>query len=500
MSPRVFFSALAQETNVFSALPTGMESFTGRFEVPGYIARSAPPFPESLLAGLQRLQEQGAIHLTVGPVAGAQPSGIVTARAFEALRDAILAQVDATLPLDIVALHLHGAMIAEGEPDCEGDLLTRIRDKVGDRTLIGALLDPHAHLSTRMLESADILIAYKEYPHTDFRERAAELIDLLLRAHRGSIKPCAALWDAGVIGVFHTHRAEVRALVDRMQSWERGGEALSVSLIHGFPWGDTQDFGTRALVISDDDLPKAQRLAAALATAAQAVAIESPIATTPLETALCQLPAARPAEGPVVWADTADNPGGGAAGDSTYVLAALHERGFEGACLGPLWDPGVVDIAFNLGVGGSSQIRLGGKTGVHSGAPLDLHAQVIALDAEAFQTFAGERFRLGRSAALRCAGIDVVVTSVREQARGTDLFTRLGIPLTEKRLVVVKSSQHFHDAYASIASKIVYVDCAGSLQSDLTAFRYQNLVRPRWPIDASPVAPWSVTTRCRNVI
>jgi microcystin degradation protein MlrC len=491
MSPAVFTAALAQETNVFGPLPTGLQSFTGRFIVPGHSASGAPPFPEALLANLQRRSARGELRLVSGPVAGAHPSGIVTRHAYESLRDEILRSLTAAQPIDIVALHLHGAMIADCYTDCEGDLLARIRALMGPEVIIGALLDPHAHLSARMLGAADILIAYKEYPHTDFRERADELVELLLRTERGGVQPHASLWDAGVIGVFHTNLPEVRALVDRMQNWERSRRALTVSLIHGFPWGDGKDLGTRALVISDGDPDGADLLAAELAEAAQALALQTPVSAIPLPTAFHQLTQYQ-GDGPVVWADTADNPGGGAAGDSTYVLAALLDRHIVGVCLGPLWDPMVVEIAFNAGVGNTLRVRLGGKTGPLSGMPVDTSAEVLALLEEASQSFAGARFPLGRAAALRCAGVDVVVTSERDQARGTDLFTNLGIQLQEKRLIVVKSSQHFYESFAKITRHIVYLECPGSLQSNLKSYAYEHVSRPRWPLDDTPARPWRV--------
>lgn len=498
MSPHVFLAALAQETNAFAPLPTGAGGFTGRFvTATGRAARGSPPFPEALQESLQRHESDGRLQLTVGPVAGAHPGGLVVRRTYELLRDQILSELAAARPVDIVALHLHGAMMADGYPDCEGDLLSRIREVVGMKAVVGALLDPHAHLSDRMLEAADLLIAYKEYPHTDFRERAEELTTLLLATHQGDVTPCSALWDSGVIGVFHTNLPEVRDLVDRMHRWESTHQALTASLIHGFPWGDTPDMGTRALVICDRDLEQADGLAAELAAAAQTLAIRAPVRTVRLEDALRAL-GQQSAASPEVWADCADNPGGGAAGDSTFVLDALLQHNVSNACLGPLWDPAVVDIAFEAGVGARLDVRVGGKSGRHSGAPIDARVEVLALNASASQTFAGARFPLGRAAALRCAGIELVVASERDQARGTDLFTNLGIPCEERRLIVVKSSQHFQESFARIASRIVYLDCPGTLQLDLASYAYERLTRPRWPLDPVPPSPWRVATRGRR--
>ena len=72
----------------------------------------------------------------------------------------------------MVLLGLHGAMVADGYDDCEGDLLQKVRAIVGPGVVVGAELDPHCHLTPAMVDSADLLIAYKEYPHTDVLERA----------------------------------------------------------------------------------------------------------------------------------------------------------------------------------------------------------------------------------------------------------------------------------------------------------------------------------------
>jgi microcystin degradation protein MlrC len=494
MSPTVFAAALAQETNSFGPLPTGLDSFSGRFRVGDRISTSEPPFPQALLGALERCATSGELRLIRGPVAGAHPGGIVSRFAYESLRDHILTTLAAAAPVDIVALHLHGAMIAEGYLDCEGDLLTRVRQLLGPTVIIGALLDPHSHLSHEMVTAADALIAYKEYPHVDFRERAEELVRILLRAHRGEVQAHTAVWDAGVIAIYHTNRPEVRTLVARMRAWEDTGRILSASLIHGFPWGDSPDLGTRALVIAGDPAV-ADQLAAELADSAQSVAVHTRSSETTLTDALEQLSDAASAGAPIVWADTADNPGGGAAGDSTYVLRALLRRGATAVCLGPLWDPMAVAVAFNVGVGGHAAIRLGGKTGPLSGDPLDLQVEVLALAEDASQTFAGEKFPLGRAAALRCAGIDVVVATERDQARGIDLFTRFGIRPTDKRLIVVKSSQHFYDSFSKIAARIVYLDCPGSLRPSLKSYPYRRVSRPLWPLDTQPPAPRRVLLR-----
>ena len=54
---------------------------------------------------------------------------------------------------------------------------------------------------------------------------------------------------------------------------------------------------------------------------------------------------------------------------------------------------------------------------------------------------------MGDSALVEADGIEIVLCSLRNQAMGTDLFTQLGCDLAAKKIVVVKSSQHFHASY-----------------------------------------------------
>ena len=180
-----------------------------------------------------------------------------------------------------------------------------------------------------------------------------------------------------------------------------------------------------------------------------------------LDEALALPPA--PEAGPVVLADGADNAGGGAPSDATFVLRRLLERGITDAALGPLWDPGAVRLAFEAGVGARLPLRMGGKVGPMSGDPVDAPVTVLALQPALQMTgLGGTRQPMGDCALVRAAGVDIVLSSVRSQAIDTDLFTQLGCALHGKRLVVVKSSQHFHAAYARIARRVVYVDAPGT--------------------------------------
>ena len=151
---RVFIACLGTETNTFSSLPTGEQTYRETALFDGDATRHAPtPFSKPLHIWRERAEQQGH-EVVEGLCAFAQPAGRTIRRVYEDYRDRILAQARAALPLDLVLVNMHGAMVAEGYDDCEGDLLARLREVVGPDTVLGGELDLHCHITPLMLEAA----------------------------------------------------------------------------------------------------------------------------------------------------------------------------------------------------------------------------------------------------------------------------------------------------------------------------------------------------------
>lgn len=479
---RVFTASLATESNTFAPIPTGLQDFhEGIYHLPGEHPAEPTFFSGPVWAARERGRGAGWTVIQ-GLVAAAYPGGPTTRAAYESMRDEILGQLRAAMPVDIVALGLHGAMVAEGYEDCEGDLLGRVREITGPRAAVGATLDPHGHISQQMLNAADLLISWKEYPHTDINERAVELISLLERQAEGRIRLAHACVDCNMIGMIFTTQEPGASLVRLMREMERRPGVLSVSLNHGFPWGDVPDMGTKVMVYTDADPELANRTARELADrvieSREAFLIDRPDVDRALDMAMaCATP-------PVVIADSADNPGGGAASDSTWFLKRMIDRCITNAAIGAFWDPSVVAIAFNAGQGARLSLRLGGKTGPKSGDPLDVEARVMCLrkDHRMQALVEGSTIDCGDAALLDVGGIDVVVTTKRVQPMGTDMFTALGCDLSAKRIVVVKSSQHFHEHFSKIAGKVIYAEAPGVVTLALDTLDYRRIHWPKWPM------------------
>ena len=222
---KIFAAGMAHESNSFVSEPTTYSDYLVQRGAPG----SPIDYPSQDMNQTWGKQAAAGNHAFIfSLMAWAQPGGINTRGAYEALRDEILVDLRTALPVDIVLLHLHGAMIAQGYEDCEADILQRVRALVGPDTVIGVELDLHCHLTEAKISSADIVVLYKEYPHTDMEERGAELFDLAIAAKTGQIKPVMALFDCGMVGLYATTRQPMRGFVDQMSEAERRQSILSV--------------------------------------------------------------------------------------------------------------------------------------------------------------------------------------------------------------------------------------------------------------------------------
>lgn len=477
---RVFTACLGTETNTFSPFVTGYQNFaeTCLFRGGDY-GDAQPLFGGPLRVWRQRAAEQGWVVIE-SLCAFAQPAGVTLRPVYEAFRDEIVADLRRALPVDMVLLSMHGAMVAEGYDDCEGDTIAAVREVVGPDVPIGVELDLHCHLTPRMVDAATAIITFKEYPHIDTLERAEELFTIIADTACGKLRPTMALYDCNMLGVFHTTVEPMQSFVAAMQAAEGRDGVLSLSLAHCFPWGDVPDLGVRMLAITDNQPQQAAALAEQFGRKLWDLREQLQPDYKSIDAAIDLALATE--GGPVVLADVSDNAGGGAPNDSTFILQALLERGVTNAAIACIWDPIAVALAMEAGEGVSFDMRIGGKMGPMSGDPVDLPITVTKLLKNAHQTFSHRRASLGDAAALHGRGIDIVVNSQRTQTFGPDAFSNLGIDPTQKKILVVKSMQHFYAGFAPIARRVIYVAAPGALVPDFTQLPYQHADRNKWPL------------------
>lgn len=481
---KAFVAAFYCETNSFSPLPCGWQSFREQML---YRPGEHPDMLHEVTAPLYVLRKRAKTQgwtVIEGTCAYAKPAAPVQRRVYESIRDEILEQLKAALPVDMVVLSLHGAMIADGTIDCEGDIAARARQIVGENVAIGMLLDPHCHLSKAKLKNCDIVILLKEAPHTDFEARSEELLNLLAGKAAGKINPHSSVFNCRMLDLFVTTQEPMRSFVNEISRLEGKNGVLSISIAHGMELGDSPEMGTKVLVVTDDAPESGQRLAEELGHKLFALRGRCmPRFLSEEEAIDIAMSAAR---GPLVLADTSDNSGAGAASDSTFLLSQLMARGARDLCIGPIWDPVAVRLAFDAGEGARLPLRIGGKIGPESGDPIDVQAEVLALQEDAYQTWAGTRLSVGRAAAIRFDGIEAILNDARTQAFGVDLFTNLGVEPASHKIIILKSTMAFVASFEPIVEAVHFVRARGSGDFDMRRRTYKHLRRPIWPLDDDP--------------
>src|SRR5215217_1533255 len=335
---RVFTAALATETNTFSPIAVDKRAFEASLHAkPGQHPATPTLCTAPITVGREVCAQLGWT-LIEGSASWADPAGLIARTTYEELRDEILEQLRAAMPVDGVVMGLHGAMVAQGYDDPEGDLLSRIRDIVGPDILVCAELDPHSHLTEKRVAAANFFVVFKEFPHIDFVDRARDLWSIAVRTLKGEIAPVMSVFDCRMIDVFPTSKQPMRGFVDKLYGLEKSeADVLSLSVIHGFMAGDVPELGTRIIAVTNGNGAKGAALAESLGR--ELFAMRGTFMVTQVDEKTAVDAAVAAPVGPVVIADVWDNPGGGTAGDATVILDELIGRGIRDVAVGTIWDP-----------------------------------------------------------------------------------------------------------------------------------------------------------------
>ncbi|MCR8726055.1 M81 family metallopeptidase [Frigidibacter sp. ROC022] len=483
----VFLATLGTETNTFSTFPTGIDSFRHRLWQEGDVENAvATPWSAPARNWRNWALEEGW-KVSQGLHAFAEPAGTTTRSAYETMRDRILADLKAAGPVDAVMMFMHGAMVADGYDDCEGDMATRIREIVGDKVKIGIELDLHAHIDQVLVDAADIIVFYKTYPHFDHTERARDVFDLMKRTLAGEIDPVMALFDCRTMGLFPTTMdGPMPAYMEKMVAAEGRDGILSLSLNHGFPWADVPLAGAKMLAIADGDMAKAEAAAGAFGKEFYGFRAQAMLPFTPFDEAIEK--AKVKGDKPILLADTSDQIGSGAPGDTTYMLRALIDAGIRSAAVAPLYDPLAVNICFQVGVGAKLPMRIGGKLDPNSGPFLDADVEVLFLKRGAYQEHVNnERIPVGDLAVIRVEGIEVVLTTERSNLFSPTLYTLHGITIDDKQVLAIKNLYKHKDIFIPLTREQLFVASPGCSNPDFGQLPFKRLPRPIWPLDPDPL-------------
>ena len=356
--PRIALGAFMLESNGHSPLAT-REEFASNYIAAGEEMRADwesehPRCPVTLSGFVDRMTATGA--WTPLPLYGAMvgASGPVEHGFFLEVVQQLDSRLRAALPVDGVFLSLHGGAIGEKEGDPEGVVLERVRGIVGRGVPVVATLDLHANVSDRMVRNCDVLVAYRTNPHIDMAERGEESADHMRELLAGT-RATAAMVKLPFIppSVAQNTKSGPYADIIAYGQTKVDSRVMNVSVVSGFSLGDCAKNGMSVTVTTRNDAALAAELARDIALRTwndrkRYIPRLTPLAEATRMAKACGEDPAKPA---LLFADVADNPGGGGRGNTVHILKAFHEAGVQGALLGVFYDPALVAEAKRLAPG-----------------------------------------------------------------------------------------------------------------------------------------------------
>jgi microcystin degradation protein MlrC len=415
--------------------------------------------------------------------AWAVPHGMVAAGGYEALKREFLSRIQDAGPIDGVYLALHGSMVVEGLDDPEGDLLAAVKRLIGKKILC-ASVDFHANLTAQMVGSADILVGYNSFPHTNLFEAGQKAARLICQYHSQThdlrrvfikVPIIAPMEKLLVLG-----EGPMARIVRDLERWEEEDGVLAMSFFLVQPWLDIQEMGCSVVGVCRKELvglvQEKLKQAAVEFWRRRREYFDFPF--YPPEDAIRQGLAR--SEQPILLVETADNAGGGAPGDSAAVLDALLRMDVRAPAILPVVDPEAVETAIRAGVGATIQLSLGGRLNQASGRPVSVRGTVKTISDGRYQyggpVYHGVWTSMGRTVVLEVNGtIWVEVTELPVYTLDPEHYRCVGLHPERMKFVVVKTAASFRASYDAITTTRYYLDTPGVTSSDIRNLPFQRV-------------------------
>ena len=480
---RIALAGFLHETNTFAPLPTNFESFTGKngqwVDKPKEFSAFKSIKANISSIGFMIKAEEFGHEVFPILVTYAQPACTVTNDAFEKIMARILEGLKQNGPFDAVYLDLHGAMVTEDFDDPETEAQRQIRQIVGNIPIV-ASLDLHGNIPRRAVEEFSALVGYRSYPHIDMfetGERAAVLADHLLQGKplKKAYRQLPYLISPSSASTFTEPCLSIYKTLDEI---EKEKEVRSITFMHGFLLSDIDHAGPSIFAYADTQAAAdaaADRLLQVLLDHESGFALNL---LPPAEAVRQAILKSAKAEKPVVLADVQDNAGGGGTSDTVWILEELLRQNTQEAALGLMYDLQAAELIHAAGEGNQVTLDLGGKL-MPGHKPLHGTFTVEKLFEGEFDLTGpmnrGTKADMGKMACIRSGGVQIVVCSIRKQNNDQAYFRVVGIEPTQKKILIVKSTNHYRADYQPIASEIIMVEAPGAHIENPTVLDYKNL-------------------------
>ena len=437
---------------------------------------------------LQRIGEESDIEAVPLYWATALPGGMMTAEAYEMVKQKTLKLLADAEDLDGVLIVNHGALEVEGlDADADSDFVAAIRQQVGPDMPIGVSLDLHGDMTPELLDAGTVFSVLRTAPHRDDKSTGYRAADQLIRVIRKGLKPKKVAVSLPILipgETAVTALAPANHLYGNLPEYDSVPGMMEANILVGFAWNDRPWTKCTAFAVSEDSVELAQEQATKLANAIWAaheefiLRMETAEVDEGLELALTS------PQRPVYVSDSGDNTTAGAAGELTYVLqAALRLGANEDIIIAGITAPETVDQLNAAGVGAEVEIALGAEHWSRPTTDEKVKVKVEAcgeyLDLSGFQPYRS------REAAWAKVRIGNVVATFHARPIGIttpEHFRSMGIDPLAHKLYVVKLG-YLHPRIEDIAARHILLLSDGVSQLDLSRLTWERLSRPAWPLD-----------------
>ncbi len=473
--PRIAIAGIAIESSTFSPAVSEMDAFRVSR---GEEIFNLYPFFSADSTNRNRANWFPALY------ARSLPGGAVTRETYESLVTEMLDKLRENAPYDGMFFDIHGAMSVVGMDDPEGDLITRIREVIGDETIISTSMDLHGSVTWRLAENTDLITCYRLAPHDDAMESKKRTVDNLLeRLELGQGKPKYKAWVAVPIllpGEKTSTRVEpAKSLYEKVAPLADSDGVVDAGIWIGYAWAD-EPRNQAYVMVTGDDQQKVTNGAEYLARSFWEVRKEfdfiAPTAT--LKESLDKAIASE--KKPFIISDMGDNPTAGGAGDVTWTLNEILSRPEFKTEKGPsliyasIPGPELVEMAVKGGVGAEVEGYAGAQVDGRYSPPILLKGKVTAIKQ-------GDQ-HAQTEVVVKVGSVSVIVTKRRKPYHYEADFINLGLNPRESDIVVVKIGYLVPELYDMRADWIMALT-PGGVDQDLDRLEFKRINRPMFPFD-----------------
>jgi microcystin degradation protein MlrC len=404
-------------------------------------------------------------------------------------KETIVNSLRTVRPVDGIFLQMHGTAASESIADCDGDLLSAIREVVGERVPVIASLDGHANVSQLMASQTTMLIGVKTNPHYDFLTVGQEAARVMAGVLSDSLRPAMAWAQPALVAPLQKLYIAPGWPMDHLMRLARNRAAgharvLDISLLGGFFVSDRLETGPSVLVTTDREPNLGREIADQIKEAIWARRREFLTDMVPVADAVREAIATD--ENPVVLGDIADSGGAGTPGDGTAILAELLKQNARGAVVGNIADSGAVRQAIEAGVGKPITLTVGGKVDRFHGEPMTISGRVRVIHDGIYTAstkFNFGTYHRGPTVVVDCGGTEVILTSRACLVFEPNHFRSLGIEPLERKILVCKAELQHRAGMATVGRTFIDVDAPGLATQDLKRLPFKEIRRPVFPLD-----------------